>query len=110
MGTCELCFLPKISNWYFDRSDYAILDCPVCGARMIILKRHGIDDDDADMMGKITREVYSKENCELFDKPCFDVNHSYQHIRFGQKEDIFAATKKPAKKKVISFDTPIKTD
>jgi hypothetical protein len=37
---CELCFLSKITHWYFETDDFVVCDCKLCKVPMYVWKKH----------------------------------------------------------------------
>jgi len=39
--TCELCLLEKRTRWYFENSEFVIIECKICRIPMCVWKHHG---------------------------------------------------------------------
>ena len=81
---CELCNLIKITHWYFDEDDFAVMDCKRCKVPMYVWKDHEFPTvDDINML--ISHANKHFPNGTLDFKRRSIPSHFHFHVRGIQK-------------------------
>ena len=57
---CLLCKAEHLTKWYYEDELIYICDCKTCHIPMVVLKRHGMDVTDAEMVHM------RRKACEVF--------------------------------------------
>lgn len=79
MPRCVLCFIKKTTKWYKDMKRYAILDCPVCGEKLVISKNH--NEEGFGLEAKGIAETFLKAPITVIKNRCFNGKHPYLHFK-----------------------------
>ena len=88
MSTCPLCISEQTTHWYDNsNAEFLIVDCPVCGAIVVVAREHGVKDLPADQMGQRNRMVDCVE--QLFGQQAVEIDfatacaegHVHAHVK-----------------------------
>jgi hypothetical protein len=83
---CGLCNIKKTTRWHRDTAHYAVLDCPRCGDKLVIIKDHKADKREAKTFAKsvITSTLYG--NYKEVKRDCYEKSgHPHFHYVISGK-------------------------
>lgn len=82
---CPLCCAEKETHWYYEDERIWIADCSICDVPMVVLKKHGLgDEDDLSFMESMAKSMFG-DGCWIDYYMRLIPDHRHFHIRHWTK-------------------------